>query len=209
MTFLFSMCSNGQDPELETPDIDANGMSHGTNLTQLGCFVYLPWQYDLRPNNDGRYNVRVISGDSEIYSKAFTYTHQEADLVIKLYKDKTLKYWLKKDYIHSPIDTTSDSGTIIHGVSIDNSNIKNIYKGSWTFSLRDSAFKLIFSDPKMMLASIDGKYMKLGSSAMSYQKISFFDSTINGRLMTLKKNHYKILYSLNKPLHNIGFGVSS
>src|SRR6476619_2798398 len=102
-------------------------MSHGYYLTELGCFVYLPWQYDLRPNNDSLYNIRVVSNDGEIYSNGFTYTQQEAGLVFQLYKDKTLQYWFKKDYIQSPIDTTADGGIIKHGVPINDSNIKNIY----------------------------------------------------------------------------------
>ena len=42
---IFS-CRERYDSKLETPDIDDAGMSHGYNLTPLGCLLYHPWAYN-------------------------------------------------------------------------------------------------------------------------------------------------------------------
>jgi len=173
------------DPELETPDIDDAGMSHGYNLTKLGCFVYRPWQYDL--TNDSLYNMRVTLQDSEIYSKGYKYSSEEGTLFFLLTKDNSLKYWIKDDYTLSNVDTLKGGIIIKHNIPFDRTKVKNMYSGNWKFNQTDSSFIFNFNDSKKPLPNIQGKYIQLDNSLMSYQNSFYFDSTIDGNLIKLKK----------------------
>ncbi|TMI84087.1 MAG: hypothetical protein E6H10_06430 [Bacteroidetes bacterium] len=99
----------------------------------------------------------------------------------------SLRYWVKNDYINSPSDTSLDGAIMKHGVTIDNNNIRNIYMGRWTVNFDDSTLKFIFDDGKFSFPGIEGKYVELGSTSMNLQKVVFFDSTIAGKNVNLKK----------------------
>jgi hypothetical protein len=183
---IISSCKNmSYDPKLEMPE-SGKGFSKGHTLTPLGCLVYGPWEYNLRPGQDSLYNVKLFDGDSLLYSKAAKYTPTEANLVFQLDTDFTFQYWTKKDYINSPVDTVNGA-IIYHGVPIDNANIKNIYKGSWAVNFKDSTLKLNFDDVRMSYPALDGRYIELGSSILDFQRTTWVDSTISEKNVKLKK----------------------
>ena len=40
-SIFFIRCSGRPNPQLETPDVDGAGMTHGYNLTELGSMTHL------------------------------------------------------------------------------------------------------------------------------------------------------------------------
>ncbi len=161
-------CHEKYDSALETPDIDDAGMSHGFNLTPLGCLLHHPWAY-----ND------------EFNPKTFIDSNLQKQIVFEFQRDGTLKYWFKKDYLKSPIDTVIDLGgnkgfsrTILPSTKL---KLKNIYTyGTWIVNFKDSSIKIDFGVNNFSLLPIKGKYITLSSSDMDIQQ-QIFDSSRNKR----------------------------
>ena len=180
------------DPELETPDIDAAGMSHGYNLTALGCLLSTPFTCSERNNG---FNVQIVKDNREISSVGYPYSDLQRQLVFELQRNWTVNYWFKKDYLKSPMDTItfkygqkSLSHTIFHGDQIK-SKLKIIYKsGNWKVNFKDSTLTIDFGKNDFGLTPLQGKYTNLGAGEMSFQQTIYFDSLVNGKKETFKKN---------------------
>lgn len=194
--FLFvSLTSCGHtknyDSKLETPDIDAAGMSHGYNLTPLGCLLWTP--FTCRDNNG--FNVEILKGNEEISSEGYPYSDLQKELVFELQKNGTVNYWFKKDYLKSPMDTItlmdgqkSLSHTIFHGDQIK-SKLKVLYtSGKWKVNFKDSTLTIDFGKNDFNLLPLQGKYTSLGAGKMSLQQITYFDSLVNDKMESFRKN---------------------
>lgn len=198
--FLLISCGDTKnyDPELQIPDIDAAGMSHGYNLTPLGCLLYTPFTAD---ENNQQFNVQLFKDDRQVSSYAFPYSDIQKQLVFELQRNGTVNYWFKKDYFKSPIDTitlangqTSFSHTIFHGDQIK-SKVKNLYtSGSWKVNFKDSSLLIDFGKNDFNLSPLQGRYTCLGAGRFCFQQAIYFDSLANGRKETFKKN-INIYYS--------------
>jgi hypothetical protein len=185
IAIVVSSCKNGSyDPKLQTPDTNGRGLMKGYTLTPLDCLVYDAWEYDL--GNHNRYNIALFYNDSQLYSRAATYTLIEANLVFKLDTNFTLEYWTKNDYEKSPVDTVN-GGIIRGGAPRNSTNLKNIYKGKWTVDFKDSTLKFDFDDPRLGYPPLEVKYMELGSSRMTFRQTTWIDSAIDNKNVRLKK----------------------
>lgn len=143
-------CKENYDPELQTPDIDDAGMTHGYYLTPLGCLVNAPWN---------------------LYTYDSSKTTVLNSTVFELQKNGTLKYWFKSDYLKSPIDTITqlDGKKSIghHKMNskflLENKWLKNIYtNGSWKANFKDSTIQIDFGKNNFSLLPIQGKYILSG-----------------------------------------------
>ena len=180
------------DPELQTPDIDAAGMSHGYNLTPLGCLLYTPLTCD--EGIDG-FNIQIFKDNKELSSLGYPYSYLQKELVFELQKNGAVHYWFKKDYLKSPIDTVnildgqkSLSHTIYHGEQLKD-KLKHIYtNGKWIVNFKDSTLKIDFGQNDFSLLPLEGKYTSLGAGNMSFQQTVLFDSLQNGQKQTFRKN---------------------
>jgi hypothetical protein len=190
----FTSCSptKSHDPKLETPNVDATGVSHGYNLTPLGCLLWAPFTCD--ETNNG-FNVQILKDEKEVSSVGYPYTDLQKQLVFELQKNGTVKYWFKKDYLKSLMDTItlmngqrSLSHTIFHGEGIK-AKLKNIYSsGNWKVNFKDSTLAIDFGNNYFNLLPLQGKYTELGAGKMSFQQTMYFDSLVNGKIETYKKN---------------------
>jgi len=188
--FIFPLtgCFNNYDPELETPD----GHGGGYNLTPLGCLLYTPLTCN---ENNKAFNVQIFKDDKEISSVGFPYSDLQKELVFELQRNGAVHYWFKKDYLKSPIDTIdildgqkSLSHTIYHGDQLKD-KLKYIYTtGKWTANFKDSTLTIDFGQNDFSLLPLKGKYTSLGAGHMSFQQTESFDSLINGKRETFKKN---------------------
>jgi hypothetical protein len=193
---LVSLASCGQtknyDPELETPDIDDAGISHGYNLTPLGCLLWTPFTCD--ENNNG-FNIQILKGAKEVSSVGYPYSDLQKQLVFELQRNGTVNYWFKKDYLKSPMDTItlmdgqkSLSHTIFHGDQIK-SKLKILYTSrNWKVNFKDSTLTIDFGKNYFNLLPLQGKYTSLGAGKMSFQQTIYFDSLVNGKMETFRKN---------------------
>ena len=93
-------------------------MSHGYNLTPLGCLLWTPFTCD--ENNNG-FNVQIIKGDMEVSSVGYPYSELQKQLVFELQRNGTVNYWFKKDYLKGTMDTITLNGwtkiSISHQIS--------------------------------------------------------------------------------------------
>ena len=193
---LVSLASCGQtksyDSELQTPDIDAAGMSHGYNLTPLGCLLWTP--FTCSESNNG-FNVQIMKDNKEISSVGQPYSELQKQLVFELQRNGTVNYWFKKDYLNGPMDTItlmdgqkSLSHTIFHGDEIK-AKLKAFHTtGNWKVNFKDSTLTIDFGKNDFGLTPLEGKYTSLGAGRMSFQQTIYFDSLVNGTKETFRKN---------------------
>ncbi|MES1222781.1 MAG: hypothetical protein ABUT20_45235 [Bacteroidota bacterium] len=180
--FFYGCFGNNYDSALETPD----GHGGGYVLTPLGRLLYGPWQVE----DSYRHNVAIYIDDKEISSIGQPCTEIEKELIFELQRDGSLKYWFKKDYERQLThqDSVLEKEGIIRGThfrpGVD--QIKKMYtKGSWQANFNDSTLIIRFGDSN--LPELNGRYSKLGSGFMNFQRVSFFDSVYNGQKVKLKK----------------------
>jgi V8-like Glu-specific endopeptidase len=81
-------------------------------------------------------------GDKEISSKGCPYSELQKQIVFEFQKNGTLKYWFKKDYLKSPIDTTiTQSGQKIYSHTLKHSSellLRHIYtNGQWKANFKE------------------------------------------------------------------------
>jgi len=179
------------DPALQTPDIDAAGMDHGYNLTELGCLLYAPWEIDNSGFSVARNTSYEMNGDY-LPHKDYSFTEQEKNLVFELHRNGTMKYWFKTDYIKSPDDTLiQENGTKSFSHMVLPSSrlqLKKIYtQGTWSVNFNDSSIIINFGKNDFDLAPINARYKDLGSADMNLEEIVFVDSLYNGKMVRLKK----------------------
>lgn len=174
---FFVACTYSTDPDLIQPDGDGNSY-----LTPLGCLINGPWEIR---ESDMFYNTKVFHDDSEILSKASSYTEMQKNLVFELHKNRTITYWLKNE-----IGSTND--TIIHNETMTIINkppsvdqLKKIHNnGFWEVNLNDSTVLIHFENS---IPDLKLKYSSLGNGSVNFQQFSYFDSVINGKKVILKK----------------------
>lgn len=185
-------CNENYDSQLQTPDIDEAGLSHGYNLTPLGCLLYSPLTCDEWNNG---YNIQILKGNKKISEFAAPYSDLQKQLVFQLQKNGAVYYWFKKDYLKLPVDTTnifdgqkSLPHTIYNADQLKD-KLKHIYtNGKWTVNFKDSTLKIDFGQNDFSDVPLEGKYTKLGAGNMSLQQTVIFDSMINGKKEIFKKN---------------------
>jgi hypothetical protein len=163
--FFMSSCQSqtDYDPDLMTPDNDANGVNHGFNYTKLGCLLAYPWKY----------NIVIIdtTGEKKMYNGK-TIKEIKEELYFELQKDRTLKYWFTSDYLVSPIDTVilADGNTsiTINRLASKDLKLRHIYSnGKWEANFKDSTITIDFGKNDFGLTPIKGKYNLLTAEYLS------------------------------------------
>jgi hypothetical protein len=171
----------GYDPELKEPD----GYGGGYVLTALGRLIYGPWQLSQK-----RYFISLYFDEKEISSKGYDILDSSKNLVFELQRDHTVHFWYKQEYEKrmEPVDSAWKEQGVEYathfrpGIDV----IKKIRKtGRWEASFKDSSLVIHFGD--INVADFTGYYSQLGSGLMALQKVSYYDSTINGKIEKIKK----------------------
>jgi hypothetical protein len=180
----------GYDSTLMTPDIDAAGMSHGYNLTPLGCLLFSPLTYS---ENNGMYNVATYHGGKEISSVGVPYSDIQKQIVFEFQRNGSLKYWLKKDYLVPAIDTLVNSSGekyTIHNIKHSSQlRLRKIYdSGKWKANFADSTLIIDFGENDLGLLPLRGKFTSLGAGSISFRQSTSFDSLTNGKMEHYLRN---------------------
>jgi hypothetical protein len=183
-------CGKCYDPELEVPDIDAAGVSHGYILTPLGRLLFTPLAY--MTDYGVGYNVVLYLKGKEISSKAAQYTELQKNIVLEFQRDGTLKYWLKTDYIESPFDTVHrpDGQTVVsHNIAPSSKlHLKKIYtSGTWKANFDTHTLSIDFGQNDLSLLPLEGIYTSLGAGTLDLQQTMDVDSLVKGKMLKYKK----------------------
>lgn len=171
LMLFFSACQSQEkyDPELMKPDKDDAGMIHGYNYTPLGALLAYPWEYqgELADTSD---DTRVYSIRNEV-STLF-----KKDLVFEFQRNGELKFWFKRDYLVTPLDTITqlDGKKALRKKRLksDQLAIKKVYLGSWKVNFIDSTILIDFGKNEFELTPLEGKCYILNAEEMCIIKSS-------------------------------------